>query len=132
MMIVEHFERCILNTPGLGSFYRKRTAKYKRRTCLLLNRLGMLKPYSFVQWLVTNQCNGRCPFCESSSGKALADELTLEESKALIDDLYGMKARRLILSGGEPLMRPDTAFWSHKRRISHNTIGSFIPAFFTG
>jgi radical SAM protein with 4Fe4S-binding SPASM domain len=106
-MIQELFERNILNIPGLGGVYRKRAAKLKRSVCLLLNRLGMLKPYSFVQWLVTNRCNGTCPFCESSSGRAHTDELTWEEARAFIDDLYKMKVQRLILSGGEPLMRPD-------------------------
>ena len=106
-MIQESIERLILNTPVLGAFYRRRTARLKRSFCLLLHRFGLLKPYSFVQWLVTNRCNAACQFCESSSGRAGADELTREEAFSLIRDLHSMKARRLILSGGEPLMRPD-------------------------
>lgn len=103
----EFFERSLLNIPVLGNLYRKRAARLKRTLCLFLDRMGILKPYSFVQWLVTNRCNASCPFCESSSGKARADELTLDEAKTLIRDLHGMKAHKLILSGGEPLMRPD-------------------------
>ena len=103
----EYFERLILKTAVLESLYRKRTARLKRQLCLLLDKLGMLKPFSFVQWLVTNQCNAACPFCESSSGDAHADELTRDEAKMLIRDLRSMNVRRLILSGGEPLMRPD-------------------------
>jgi radical SAM protein with 4Fe4S-binding SPASM domain len=106
-MIQEFLERRILNLPGLGRLYRQRTAKLKRECCLLLNRFGMLKPYSFVQWLATNRCNCACPFCESSSGKAIPGELSFEEAKALIDDLHTMGVRRLILSGGEPLTRHD-------------------------
>ncbi len=100
-------ERLILHMPVLNSLYKKRVAKLKRRVCLFLNRFGLLKPYSFVQWLVTNRCNAVCPFCESSSGKARPEELTYEEALKLIRDLGGMKVRRLVLSGGEPLMRPD-------------------------
>jgi len=106
-MIQEFVEKCILETPALGSLYRKRAAKLKRGACLLLYRFGMLKPVSFVQWLVTNQCNASCPFCEASAGHAGADELTLDEAKSLIRDLKRMKVRRLVLSGGEPLLRPD-------------------------
>ena len=106
-MIQEFIERCILETPVLGGLYRKRAAKLKRGFCLFLNYFGMLKPISFVQWLVTNQCNATCPFCEASAGQADANELTFDEAKALIRDLQRMRVRRLILSGGEPLVRPD-------------------------
>ena len=106
-MILEFLERHVLEIPVVGGLYRKKAAKLKRRFCLLLDRAGMLKPYSFVQWLVTNRCNGSCPFCEASSGKEQANELTHEEAGILIRDLQCMKVRRLILSGGEPLMRPD-------------------------
>jgi len=106
-MIQEFLERHILGIPLLGDLYRKRAAKLKRHFCLLLHRAGLLRPYSFVQWLVTNRCNGSCPFCEASSGKADVNELTHEEARTLLRDLKCMKVRRLVLSGGEPLMRPD-------------------------
>ena len=106
-MIQEFIERCVLETPVLRGLYRKKTARLKRGSCLFLNYFGMLKPISFVQWLVTNQCNAACPFCEASAGQADADELTFDEAKALIRDLQRMRVRRLILSGGEPLIRPD-------------------------
>ena len=81
-------------------------APLKRAVCMLLHRFGALKPVSFVQWLATNRCNFRCAFCEASAGDALPDELSTAEAEALIDDLATMGAR-LVISGGEPLMRED-------------------------
>jgi mycofactocin biosynthetic radical S-adenosylmethionine protein MftC len=106
-MMLELFERIILKMPVFDSLYRRRSARLKRHLCLFLAQLGILKPFSFVQWLATNRCNAACPFCESSSGKAHADELNHEEARTLIRELHEMKVRRLIISGGEPLMRPD-------------------------
>ncbi len=130
----EALERFILKlkVPVLKRLYRKRTAKLKRHACLLLNRFGLLKPISFVQWLVTNRCNAACGFCESSSGTPQPDELTHEEAIRLIRDLSGMKVRRLILSGGEPLMRPDLfelMEYANQRAIALGLVtnGWFVP-----
>jgi radical SAM protein with 4Fe4S-binding SPASM domain len=67
----------------------------------------MLKPFTFVQWLATNNCNLFCPFCESSAGVEGQGELNRAEVEKLLDDLHGMGIKRLFVSGGEPLMRPD-------------------------
>jgi MoaA/NifB/PqqE/SkfB family radical SAM enzyme len=73
---------------------------------LSLHRLGLLKPLSFVQWLVTNRCNFQCAFCEASAGAARPDELSTREGENLIDELAALRTR-LLFSGGEPLMRED-------------------------
>lgn len=106
-MLPEIIEQELLNTPLVGRWYRKRAASLKGQICLILNRFGMLKPLTFVQWLATNRCNFACPYCETSSGKAKDNELTLEEVTVLIDDLRAMGVRRLFISGGEPLVRDD-------------------------
>jgi radical SAM protein with 4Fe4S-binding SPASM domain len=100
-------ERHVLRIPILGRFLARRMARLKREVCLGLNGLGLLKPITFVQWLVTNACNFRCSFCEASAGHASEDELTTDEARIFIDDLAGMGVRCLVLSGGEPLVRPD-------------------------
>jgi radical SAM protein with 4Fe4S-binding SPASM domain len=59
-------------------------------------------------WEVTNACNLRCEQCHASSGKPLPDELDTEEGKKLLDEIAAIdEFRSLVITGGEPLMRPD-------------------------
>jgi radical SAM protein with 4Fe4S-binding SPASM domain len=61
-----------------------------------------------VVWNVTRACNLACAHCYAS---ALAspgrDELTTAEGEALLDDLAAFGVPAVLLSGGEPLVRPD-------------------------
>lgn len=100
-------EGLVLRLPVAGRWYAGRAAWLKRRYCLVMSRLGLLKPYTFVQWLATSVCNFSCPFCEASAGAVGDDELTTDEARAFIDDLETMGVRNLVVSGGEPLMRTD-------------------------
>ena len=61
-----------------------------------------------VCWNVSKRCNLKCTHCYANSDGNLApNELTNAEGKALIDDLAQFKIPALLMSGGEPLMRPD-------------------------
>ncbi len=60
-----------------------------------------------VIWEITFACNMRCLHCGTSAGKKRSDELTTEEALDLIDDLVKEGSQEIMLSGGEPLMRPD-------------------------
>jgi len=100
-------EGSLLRIPVLKGYYLKKASRLKRRLCLLLARGGRLKPFTFVQWLATYNCNLRCPYCEASAGKPAENELTTEEVKRLVDDLGRMGVKRFLISGGEPLLRPD-------------------------
>ncbi|WP_340818809.1 12,18-didecarboxysiroheme deacetylase [Methanolobus sp. WCC4] len=61
-----------------------------------------------VVWNVTKRCNLRCVHCYAHSKDIEYDnELTLEEGKALIDDLADFGTPVILFSGGEPLMRKD-------------------------
>jgi 12,18-didecarboxysiroheme deacetylase len=61
-----------------------------------------------VVWNVTRRCNLHCVHCYSQSNEHPAEgELTSEEGLELIDDLARFGAPVLLLSGGEPLARPD-------------------------
>ena len=64
-----------------------------------------------VFWNITNKCNLSCAHCYINAGPSAqkADELSVEEAKALIDDLANMEIPLLMFSGGEPLVRED--FW---------------------
>ncbi|GLX80464.1 heme d1 biosynthesis radical SAM protein NirJ [Thalassotalea insulae] len=65
-------------------------------------------PGPVVIWNLIRRCNLRCKHCYSTSlDMDFKDELNTEQIKATIDDLKVAKVPVLILSGGEPLMRPD-------------------------
>ncbi|MFH0775064.1 MAG: radical SAM protein [bacterium] len=67
---------------------------------------AMSKP--IVAWNITNRCNLSCCHCYiSASDKEYQNELSTQEAKGLIDDLANMGVSLLLLSGGEPLLRPD-------------------------
>jgi 12,18-didecarboxysiroheme deacetylase len=61
-----------------------------------------------VVWNVTRRCNLKCVHCYAhAKDRRFDDELTTAEGRALIDDLAAFGAPVLLLSGGEPLIRPD-------------------------
>lgn len=61
-----------------------------------------------VVWNVGRRCNLHCVHCYSdSANRAYAGELTTDEGCALIRDLAQFGIPVLLLSGGEPLLRPD-------------------------
>ena len=61
-----------------------------------------------MSWNVTRECNMKCSHCYiNATEKKLCNELTTKEAKNLMDQIYQVSAPLLILSGGEPLLRPD-------------------------
>jgi radical SAM protein with 4Fe4S-binding SPASM domain len=61
-----------------------------------------------VSWNLTRKCNLKCPHCYiNATTQELKNELTTEQSKSLIDQICEVSTPLLILSGGEPLLRPD-------------------------
>jgi putative heme d1 biosynthesis radical SAM protein NirJ2 len=66
-----------------------------------------LRP-SLVSWNITRQCNLTCSHCyRDARERPDPGELTTEEGLGLIEEIAGIGFRVLILSGGEPLLRPD-------------------------
>ncbi len=63
-------------------------------------------PHSVV-WEITFACNMRCIHCGTAAGKKRPDELTSEEALTLCDELAALGTQWLVISGGEPLLRPD-------------------------
>jgi radical SAM protein with 4Fe4S-binding SPASM domain len=64
-----------------------------------------------IFWNITHRCNLFCTHCYGDAGpdRSIRGELSTYESFALIDDLAEMRVPVILLTGGEPLMRPD--FW---------------------
>ena len=70
-----------------------------------------------VIWNLVRRCNLACKHCYSTSADIDFDgELSTEEVYAVMDDLRGYGVPVLILSGGEPLMRPDIFDISHRAK----------------
>lgn len=65
-------------------------------------------PGPVVIWNLIRRCNLRCKHCYATSLDIdFKDELSTQQVKATIDDLRVAHVPVLILSGGEPLLRPD-------------------------
>ena len=65
-------------------------------------------PGPVVIWNLIRRCNLACKHCYSISADTdFPGELTTDEVFAVMDDLKGFGVPVLILSGGEPLLRPD-------------------------
>jgi radical SAM protein with 4Fe4S-binding SPASM domain len=61
-----------------------------------------------VVWTMSRRCNLRCQHCYTGSeDREYEGELTTDEGFALLDDLAKFKIPALLMSGGEPLYRPD-------------------------
>jgi len=61
-----------------------------------------------ISWNTTRLCNQRCLHCYRAAGSQCdPDELSTEEGKGLLDEIAQAGFKIMVLSGGEPLMRPD-------------------------
>ncbi len=65
-------------------------------------------PGPVVIWNLIRRCNLKCKHCYSISGDVdFPGELSTDQVFEVMDDLKGFHVPVLILSGGEPLLRPD-------------------------
>jgi radical SAM protein len=61
-----------------------------------------------VIWETTRACALACRHCRASAiDERHPDELTLEEGKAMLDDIAGMGTPIVVFTGGDPLQRED-------------------------
>ncbi|MDG5789542.1 TIGR04053 family radical SAM/SPASM domain-containing protein [Evansella sp. AB-P1] len=61
-----------------------------------------------VIWELTRACELKCLHCRAEAQyRRHPQELTFEEGKKLIDDIYSMNNPMLVFTGGDPLMRED-------------------------
>ena len=70
-------------------------------------RTGIKAP-RIIAWEITRSCNLSCAHCRAAAEfGAYAGELSLDQIKETIDDIVTISNPIIILTGGEPLMRPD-------------------------
>jgi heme b synthase len=61
-----------------------------------------------IAWEVTRSCNLNCVHCRAASSLGpYSGELSTEKSLKLIDEIAAIASPVIILTGGEPLLRPD-------------------------
>src|SRR5436190_1139417 len=79
-----------------------------------MKRLGLLEVpahYPFLcQWEITCRCNLRCVMCYTdcyNSPANIKDELSTAEILRIMDEVALAGCLELVLTGGEPLARPD-------------------------
>ncbi|MDP2879157.1 MAG: heme d1 biosynthesis radical SAM protein NirJ [Sulfuricella sp.] len=74
-------------------------------------------PGPVVIWNLIRRCNLTCKHCYSiSADKDFPGELSTAEVFAVMDDLKRFRVPVLILSGGEPLLRPDIFEIAHRAK----------------
>ena len=63
----------------------------------------------WIAWEITRRCNLKCVHCRSSSQLDVVGhpDFSLEEAKRVLDDIASYASPVMVLSGGEPLLRPD-------------------------
>ncbi|MBZ0168849.1 Fe-S oxidoreductase [Candidatus Methylomirabilis lanthanidiphila] len=93
--------------PGLSRWYLDHYVSIKRFEKQVRHNLGFPAPPSSVTLLVTYACNFGCYHCESTSHPKAEWGLPFETIARLIRELREMGVKVLIISGGEPLVRPD-------------------------
>ncbi|MCL2881549.1 MAG: radical SAM protein [Coriobacteriia bacterium] len=67
-----------------------------------------VKAPRIIAWEITRSCNLGCVHCRAAAEFGhYPGELSLDQCKAVIDDIATISNPIIILTGGEPLMRPD-------------------------
>ncbi|MCH4183893.1 MAG: radical SAM protein [Eggerthellaceae bacterium] len=70
-------------------------------------RTGIKAP-RIIAWEITRSCNLSCAHCRAAAHDGCySGELSLDQIKAVIDDITSITNPILILTGGEPLLRSD-------------------------
>lgn len=60
-----------------------------------------------VWFQITNRCNLKCKYCYANSGYEMEEEITIEEIEDVLKALNKRNYNKIIITGGEPLMRKD-------------------------
>lgn len=85
-----------------------------------------------VSIVVTNRCNYSCGYCDRWDGRGT--RLTTHQMIAILDEMAAMGTRRVIFTGGEPLIRKDifdliNRSKTHGFKVNVNSNGTLVPRF---
>lgn len=112
----------ICDTSHTINTYITLQLEYQLMGGLILMNLDFNNNPFIVIWELTRACQLKCLHCRAEAQYHRHPlELTFEEGKKLIDDIYEMENPMLVFTGGDPLMRPDVydiAEYAVKKRCS--------------
>lgn len=60
-----------------------------------------------VQWMATFRCGLRCPHCLADANASNSAEMSLTQTQRLIDEVADLGVEEFLITGGEPMARPD-------------------------
>lgn len=81
----------------------------RRRNWLFLKAVLTRKVPLYVQYAVTKRCNLACRMCQTTASRRGEAELALPEIERLAEVVAQIGPGFMILTGGEPMLRPDLA-----------------------
>ncbi|RLF13839.1 MAG: hypothetical protein DRN06_08020 [Thermoprotei archaeon] len=87
----------------LYNAWHERDLEYRERCREAYDKHGVGE----VLWLVTGNCNLRCPHCYVDAPTSPLNELTASEAMNVVEELVRLEVPAVFISGGEPLMRRD-------------------------
>ena len=76
------------------------------------------RPLSVI-WEITYACNQECRYCIARAGKPAPDELTESEIDTVLDELVELKVGLINITGGEPLLKKETALHIARKASAH-------------
>ncbi|HEY1100671.1 MAG TPA: radical SAM protein [Myxococcota bacterium] len=82
------------------------TTTTKQRPLRRLNVVESDHFPAYVVWELTLRCDHACAHCGSRAGGARDDELTTDKALAVVAELTAMRAREVVLIGGEAYLHP--------------------------
>jgi len=65
---------------------------------------------------ITRRCNLQCAYCYFSAGYPMDNELTTEAMLDVMKDIHKLHPKRVVFTGGEPLLRKDIFLFSQTLR----------------
>jgi cyclic pyranopterin phosphate synthase len=86
---------------------------------------------SGLRLAVTQRCNQNCIYCHNEGQEPSPDEMTLEQIERIMEAAASVGARKIKITGGEPLVREDivdivAACSRHFREVSLTTNGVLL------
>jgi MoaA/NifB/PqqE/SkfB family radical SAM enzyme len=113
--------------PSLAGNCHCSLSRADQRSSIATTDFASLKPRDFDQrpmlviWEMTQACDLKCAHCRANS-RVLRHPLELSTAEAfhLIDQIAAMKVPLFVLTGGDPLKRPDLlpiVQYAHKRGV---------------